>query len=86
MPHGPQPAVASTPPSSDTLTSYDRAHQATFLKLLDAEAMDVDWRITARDVLSLDPDADVEAAQRVYEAHITRARWMTRVGYRLLLK
>ena len=86
MPHRPQPALPSTPPTSDTLTAYDRAHLATYLRLLDAEAMDVDWKATARDVLSIDPDVDVEAAQRVYAAHLARAHWMTRVGYRLLLK
>ena len=77
---------ASGPPSSDTLTAYDRVHFVTYLKLLDAEAMNVDWQVTARNVLSLDPEADVEAAQRVYAAHLARAHWMTRTGYRHLLK
>ena len=86
MPNRTQTAVASAPPSSDTLTAYDRAHLVTYLKLLDAEAMNVDWKATARSVLSLDPEADVGAAQRVYAAHLARAHWMTRVGFRHLLK
>jgi hypothetical protein len=58
----------------------------TYLRLLDADAGGIDWRITARLVLSLDPAADLDRAQVVYEAHLARARWMARVGYRLLLK
>lgn len=74
------------PPESDELTAYDRAHLPTYLKLLDADAMDVDWKQTARGVLFLDPDADIETARRVYDAHLARARWMTQAGYRQLLK
>jgi hypothetical protein len=52
----------------------------------DADAAGTDWRITAQLVLSLDPAAELDRAQLVYEAHSARARWMARVGYRLLLK
>jgi hypothetical protein len=86
MPHPPQAALASAPPGGDALTEYDRAHLVTYLKLLDAEAMSVDWQATARNVLALDPEVDVEEAQRVYAAHLARARWMTRVGFRQFLK
>ena len=86
MPNRTQAAVASAPPNSDTLTAYDRDHLVTYLKLLDAEAMHIDWMVTARSVLSLDPEADVDAAQRIYAAHLARAHWMTRVGFRHLLK
>jgi CPA1 family monovalent cation:H+ antiporter len=34
-------------------------------------------RITAQLVLSLDPAADLDRAQLVYDAHLARARWMT---------
>jgi hypothetical protein len=74
------------PPTGDTLTPYDRAHFATYLRLLDADAMRADWEETARSVLSLHPAADVAAARRVYDAHLARARWMTQAGYRQLLK
>jgi hypothetical protein len=86
MPNRTQTAVASAPPASDQLTAYDRAHLVTYLKLLDADAMNVHWKVTARNVLSLDPEAGIEAAQRVYAAHLARAHWMTRVGFRHLLK
>jgi hypothetical protein len=78
--------ISQVPPDSDTLTPYDQAHFVTYLKLLDAEAMDVDWKVTARSILHLDPDADIKTAQRLYEAHLARARWMTQTGYRQLLK
>jgi hypothetical protein len=80
------PVVAAAPPYGDALTAYDRAHFATYLRLLDADAIRADWKETARTVLSLDPAADVAAAQRVYDAHLARARWMTQAGYRQLLK
>ena len=42
-------------------------------------------RFNAQLFLSLDLAADLDRAQLVYDAHLAR-RWMTRVGYRLLLK
>ena len=86
MPEDPPIPVEAVPPQSDRLTAYDRVHLVTYLKVLDADAMNVDWKVTARNVLSLDPEADIETAQRVYAAHLARARWMTRVGFRHLLK
>ena len=50
------------PPNRGALTAYDRAHFVTYLKLLDADAMGVDWKETARDVLLLDPNADTATA------------------------
>jgi len=65
------------PPSSDTLTAYDLAHFDTYLRLLDSDAMSVNWKVTAREVLALDADADIDSTRRVYETHLARARWMT---------
>jgi hypothetical protein len=86
MPNRPQTALAPAPPDSDQPTEYDRVHLVTYLKLLDADAMHVDWKVTARDVLSVDPDAGRRGARRIYAAHLARARWMAGTGYRLLLK
>lgn len=83
---GRSPTPHAVPATSDTLTPYDRRHFVTYLKLLDADAMGANWKETARTVLSLDPDADPDAARRSYDAHLTRARWMTQAGYRQLLK
>ncbi len=83
---GRSPTPVSVPANDDTLTSYDRSHFVTYLKLLDADAMGADWKETARTVLCLDPDTDPDAARRAYDAHLARARWMTQAGYRQLLK
>lgn len=73
------------PPASDQLTDFDRAHLVTYLRLLDADAAGADWWATATEVLHVDPKVDPKAAQRVYEAYLARARWMTNIGYRFLL-
>ena len=85
MPPDPPQPSPQVRQQSDQLTDYDRAHLATYLKLLDADTLQVDWKVTARTVLALDTEQDSEAARRVYDAHLARARWMTVTGYRLLL-
>jgi hypothetical protein len=77
--------VADAPPASDQLTDYDRAHFKTYIRLLDASAVQADWREVATIVLGLGPEIDRDRAERVYEAHLLRARWMTTTGYRELL-
>ena len=77
--------IREVPPTSDHLTDYDRSHLKTYLRLLDAAADNADWREVASIVLGLDPGADPERARRVHAAHLDRAQWMTRVGYRDLL-
>ena len=77
--------IADAPPLSDHLTDYDRSHLKTYLRLLDAAADDADWREAATIVLGLNPATDPERAERIHTAHLERARWMTRTGYRDLL-
>ena len=77
--------IKEAPPTSDHLTDYDRSHLKTYLRLLDAAAEDADWREVACIVLGLDPGTDPERARRIHAAHLDRAQWMTRVGYRDLL-
>jgi hypothetical protein len=72
-------------PSEPTLTVYDRAHFATYLRLLDAAAEGAPWREACRIVLGIDPVLEPERAWRAHETHLARARWMTRHGYRQLL-
>jgi hypothetical protein len=60
--------------------------RSRYLRLLDADAAGIDWRITAQLILPLDPAADLDRAQVVYEGRLAQARRMTRVGYHLLLK
>ena len=79
------PAIDEAPPASEHLTDYDRRHLKTYARLLDAEADQADWREAAAVVLGLDPAAEPERCERVHAAHLERARWMTRTGYRDLL-
>ena len=78
-------AIDEAPPASEHLTDYDRRHLTTYARLLDAAADEADWREVATVVLGLDPSAEPERCERVYAAHLERARWMTRIGYRDLL-
>ena len=74
------------PPDVPHLTEHDRAYATLYLQLLDADAVGVDWRIAGRDILGLEPNADTEAAKRTFNAFLDRAKWMTRAGYKQLLK
>jgi hypothetical protein len=80
------PDVADTAPSGPVLTAYDQEHLVTYLRLLDAEEDGADWREVARIVLHLDPDRESSRARRAFDTHLERARWMTRQGYRQLLR
>jgi len=37
-------------------------------------------------VLHLDPEHECDRARRVYESHLSRAKWMTEHGYKHLLR
>ena len=74
------------PPHSEHLTEYDRAHFATYLRLLDAEADAAHWAEAVRIIFGLDPDVQPDRAQHVHQTHLARAHWMTENGYRDLLR
>jgi hypothetical protein len=80
------PDVADTAPSDSLLTVYDEEHIITYLRLLDADAQDADWRDVARIVLHLDPDHESDRARRAFDSHLSRAKWMTEHGYKHLLR
>lgn len=87
MPKPPlDPSVADAAPTSEKLTSYDREHLVTYLRLLDADAQGADWSEVARIVLHIDPLKEPERARRAWESHLNRAKWMTKHGYRHLLQ
>ena len=77
--------IADAPPVSDHLTEYDRTHLKTYARLLDADAVHADWQEVAHLVLGLDPATEPDRCRQVHAAHLERARWMTRVGYRDLV-
>lgn len=78
------PSVSDEPPQGDELTEYDLAHRVTYLRLLDANTAGADWAEVAKLVLGIDPAAEPERARAVYTRHLVRARWMTKVGYKLM--
>lgn len=80
------PDVADVAPDDAMLTPYDYDHIVTYLRLLDANAEDADWREVSRIVLHIDPDCEPARARRAYESHMARARWMSDSGYRHLLR
>lgn len=87
MPSPPlNPHVADVAPNESALTAYDHEHLVTYLRLLDAEADNADWREVAQLVLQIDPSAEPDRARRAYDSHLARAKWMTEHGYRHLLR
>jgi hypothetical protein len=80
------PSFLDAPPDAPTVTDYDRAHAALYLRLLDAEASGADWKDVVAHLFGLDPLAGPERAQRIHAAHLARARWMSAQGYRDLLR
>ena len=77
--------IAETAPEGSVLTTYDKQHLTTYLRLLDAEAAQADWEEVAKIVLNLDPNADKARARKTLESHLARAHWLTNNGYRQLL-
>jgi Uncharacterized conserved protein (DUF2285) len=78
--------VAELAPDEPALTSYDEQHAVTYVRLLDAEADNADWREVARIVLQIDPTLDPDRARRTFDSHLARAKWVARHGYRDLLQ
>jgi hypothetical protein len=80
------PDVADIAPTERALTPYDHEHVITYMRMLDADAEDADWREVSRIVLHIDPDQDVGRARRAFDSHLARAKWMSREGYKHLLR
>jgi hypothetical protein len=80
------PDIADIAPSGTVLTSYDKEHLVTYLRLLDAHAEGADWREVARVVLHLDPEHDCDPVRKAFDSHLSRAKCMTEHGYLHLLR
>ena len=80
------PEIADLAPSDEVLTPYDMKHLVTYWRLLDADAEGADWREVARVVLHLNPEHDRDRVRSTFDSHLSRARWMTEVGCRHLLR
>jgi hypothetical protein len=82
----PDPNVADLAPADPAVTTYDEEHIVTYLRLLDADAEGADWRDVSRIVKRMDPDTEADRARLAFGSHLSRARWMTKQGYRHLLQ
>ena len=80
------PGFLDEPPSSRTLTSYDREHMKLYMRLLDAERDGADWREAVQILFGLDPDVDPQRSRHIHDAHPARARWMSERGYREIVQ
>lgn len=79
-------AFLEKPPSSDSLTTYDREHMKLYMQLLDAERDGADWREAVHVLFGLDPEREPERCRVVHDSHLARAHWMTEYGYRELVR
>lgn len=79
------PTIADIAAWSDQVTPYDERHFLTYARLLDADAVNADWREVARIVLLLDPETNPAHAHRCWESHLARAKWIATTGYQQLL-
>lgn len=83
MSSGSFPVVVDMAPWDDKITSYDEAHFACYLQLLDAAAAGMAEEEMCRSILKLAPS---DRGFDILRSHLKRARWMTEQGYRQLLK
>ena len=79
------PTLLEEPPQGSMLTPYDREHMTLYLRLLDAERDQADWREAVQILFGLDPEREPVRCRKIHDAHLARARWMTEQGYRQLL-
>ena len=75
-----------TAPTGDELTEYDREHVKLYMRLLDAADDGADWREVVEILFGIDLAREPQRARRIHDSHLARARWMTRSGYRHLLR
>ena len=80
------PAFDDHPPDSPHVTPYDERHLKTYLRLLDAAEEGADWREVVQVIFGLDPQNEPVRARSVHDSHLARARWMSRSGYRDLVR
>jgi hypothetical protein len=80
------PDCVDLAPSDPSLTRYDQEHLITYLRMLDANADGADWREVSRIVLHIDAERELDRARRAFDSRLARAKWMTEVGYRRLLR
>ena len=80
------PDVDDLAPTEDALTLYDEQHLITYIRLLDADIDNADWREVSSIVLHRNPATEPVRTKRCWQSPLARARWMTKHGYRHLLE
>jgi hypothetical protein len=78
--------IVTQVPWSETLTDYDKAHLAIYLRVLDAHAEGATTDEMARYILAIDPRIEPERAREAVASDLRRAQWMTENGYRDLFR
>jgi hypothetical protein len=73
-------------PSGSVLNPYNEEHAITYMRILDADADGADCREVFRIVLNIDPERELDRARRAFDSHLARAKWVSSVGYRQLLR
>src|SRR3954466_5353096 len=68
--------IADTAPSGKLLTSYDKEHLATHLRLLDAHAEGAGWRESHEWCCALIGKMNVIGVRKAFDSHLSGARWM----------
>ncbi|MDC7675512.1 DNA -binding domain-containing protein [Asticcacaulis machinosus] len=79
-----RPEYLDDVPDGPALTAYDRTHLKLYMRLLDAEAEGADWREIATHLFGIDANATPGTARTLYDRHLSRARWMSEIGYKQL--
>lgn len=67
-------------PDCEAMLDYDRRNLLTYVELLDADRLGVSWEAAALEILGIDPVLNASAAQRCWDSHLERARWITGAG------
>ena len=78
--------ISDLAPQGDDLTDYDHAHMTLYLRLFDAAESGASLKQVSQILFGIDADKEPERAQKLYDSHLARARWMTEQGYRTLPK
>lgn len=71
-------------PQTASITAYDRANMSLYMRLLDATNADAEFSEVMQVLFSLDAAQEPERCRRIYDAHLTRAKWMAKEGHRHL--
>ena len=85
MPKSAAPPLAEKAPRSPTITAYDEAHFAIYLRLLDAKSKAASEDAMLDIILDAAPGMNRDKALRALVSHLKRAVWMSDEGYRSLL-